>query len=62
MQSDGNGGEVGGGGGDGLCACVSTHMLGESGGMLPQEKKFAPRLIVYLVLGLSKSILISLTQ
>ena len=26
-----------GGGGEVLYACVSTHMLGGSGGMLPQE-------------------------
>ena len=28
---------LGGGGGEVLYACVSTHMLGGSGGMLPQE-------------------------
>ena len=26
------------GGANDLCACISTHTLGESGGMLPQEK------------------------
>ena len=30
-------GREGGEGANDLCACVSTHMLGESGGMLPQE-------------------------